>query len=502
MPMAHTRGGVDEPQAKKAKSAVPAAFICPAAKAITFHLVSKRPGSTEETTTFDFDPEFCHQHFGEEEQIEGYMSPTVDIWVDGHSLNTWIGFKYENKLKNAQDVMGTLTEWFTGGLMPSKDEFEASLESSSSDWASFGEEVASLTTPDGRAVGLYKYHLCKADAKIKALHARLEPLLQFFIDGAQVIDQDDPHWELLLAFSQEDNRPQVLGMCTLYKWWAWPPSSRNKEDVVELPAARTVSSPQLPAASASDIPDNDNCRLRLSQMLVLPPYQGKGIGSALLHAAYKRARQKGCIDITFEEASPELQCLRLTAEARMMAALDWLLQHTEQAEASARAAFKAGKLDDAVQALVLSPEMVRRVREATGITTPEVRCAWELLLWSRAMGRTGKQAELQPVLEGLVRRRLVAHLRLKRVGERAIIEHADDERCFLMTKVCAPAGEPEAAAGGASGSGDDGEACEADKPDTVQDTADESSPGEGTEEAVEERLALLEQIARRMNAKK
>ena len=33
----------------------------------------------------------------------------------------------------------------------------------------------------------------------QAVHARLEPLLLFFIDGASLIDADDDKWELLLA---------------------------------------------------------------------------------------------------------------------------------------------------------------------------------------------------------------------------------------------------------------------------------------------------------------
>ena len=33
----------------------------------------------------------------------------------------------------------------------------------------------------------------------QALHVRLEPLLLFFIDGANAVEKDDPKWELLLA---------------------------------------------------------------------------------------------------------------------------------------------------------------------------------------------------------------------------------------------------------------------------------------------------------------
>lgn len=41
----------------------------------------------------------------------------------------------------------------------------------------------------------------------------------------------------------------------------------------------------------------DKSRLRLSQLLVVPPYQGQGIGSALLRAAYALAARDGATDV-------------------------------------------------------------------------------------------------------------------------------------------------------------------------------------------------------------
>ena len=34
---------------------------------------------------------------------------------------------------------------------------------------------------------------------VQALHARMQPLLLFFIDGANLIDSKEPEWDLLLA---------------------------------------------------------------------------------------------------------------------------------------------------------------------------------------------------------------------------------------------------------------------------------------------------------------
>lgn len=40
-----------------------------------------------------------------------------------------------------------------------------------------------------------------------------------------------------------------------------------------------------------------NVRPRVAQVLVLPPYQGAGIGKALLAAAYRLARDRGANDL-------------------------------------------------------------------------------------------------------------------------------------------------------------------------------------------------------------
>ena len=42
------------------------------------------------------------------------------------------------------------------------------------------------------------------------LHARLQPFLLFFIDGASFIDEDDPKWEVVLATEQHAGQEVVV----------------------------------------------------------------------------------------------------------------------------------------------------------------------------------------------------------------------------------------------------------------------------------------------------
>lgn len=45
---------------------------------------------------------------------------------------------------------------------------------------------------------------------MQEVHARLQPFLLFFIDGASYIDEDDPKWELLLVLEQQEGQHAVV----------------------------------------------------------------------------------------------------------------------------------------------------------------------------------------------------------------------------------------------------------------------------------------------------
>ncbi len=42
------------------------------------------------------------------------------------------------------------------------------------------------------------------------VHARMQPLLLFFVDAASEIDQEDEDWDLFLAVQQQAGHPQIV----------------------------------------------------------------------------------------------------------------------------------------------------------------------------------------------------------------------------------------------------------------------------------------------------
>jgi GNAT superfamily N-acetyltransferase len=58
------------------------------------------------------------------------------------------------------------------------------------------------------------------------------------------------------------------------------------------------------------LPSADRHRLRVSQILILPPYQRKGHGQRLLELVYKLALDVHCVEVTIEDPSPAFQFVR------------------------------------------------------------------------------------------------------------------------------------------------------------------------------------------------
>ena len=141
----------------------------------------------------------------------------------------------------------------------------------------------------------------------RAWHARLAPLVLFFIDAGthlntecvcmpvaslmhalpaphslppSPVSRKDSRWELLVALLPGPGgrgTHVVAGFATLYRFYAFP----------------------------------EGTRLRLSQVLVLHPLQRRGVASTLLQAVRAVAVTHGAVDYTVEDPTDALQKLRV-----------------------------------------------------------------------------------------------------------------------------------------------------------------------------------------------
>lgn len=129
-----------------------------------------------------------------------------------------------------------------------------------------------------------------ADPAIKQLNSRIQILVPLFIEGGSYIGQnpetgedesemtDADRWTLFMLYRKQPSADSpdkssyvFVGYSTVYRFFYFqppptPPASPNAE--WELPQGN-MDLAQLP------------CRTRLSQFIVLPPFQGKGNGARL-----------------------------------------------------------------------------------------------------------------------------------------------------------------------------------------------------------------------------
>ena len=79
-------------------------------------------------------------------------------------------------------------------------------------------EVHTGATKSGSTVRVLQFNIGKAGAALKQLHARIHPLMRFYIDGASELQQDDERMEVMLAVQMTEGQPTaVLGVLTFFK---------------------------------------------------------------------------------------------------------------------------------------------------------------------------------------------------------------------------------------------------------------------------------------------
>ncbi|XP_041372189.1 histone acetyltransferase type B catalytic subunit-like isoform X2 [Gigantopelta aegis] len=267
------------------------AYKCTANEAIQLKLV--RDESDVEDCKKTFYPEMTHQLFGEQESIFGYKDLTVQMFYSAAKLNTYINMKYSDKiskdkffdsgisLPEADNVLATITKHVPPGFTSNLDDFLTSL-ADDADFKPFGAKLHSYTVhKDGteREFEIYKTDIeCPG---FRAYHERLQTFILFYIDAASFIDVDDDRWHYYLLFEKykSNGNPMyaIVGYMTVYNYYAYP----------------------------------EKIRPRISQVLILPPFQKQGHGAQLLQTFYNDCYTRSeVLDITVEDPSENFQRLR------------------------------------------------------------------------------------------------------------------------------------------------------------------------------------------------
>ncbi|CAJ0967872.1 unnamed protein product [Ranitomeya imitator] len=169
--------------------------------------------------------------------------------------------KVDEKFEEVQadDVESKIREIIPPGFCSGTDDFVSLLEKEVN-FKPFGPIIHTYKVYNEEACEEFTYEIHKADLTcpgFREYHERLQTFLMWFIETASYIDVDDERWDYFVVFEKYNKDGTTLfatvGYMTVYNYYVYP----------------------------------DKTRPRVSQMLILPPFQSEGHGAQLLETVHR-----------------------------------------------------------------------------------------------------------------------------------------------------------------------------------------------------------------------
>jgi len=274
-----------------------------------------QPGSDGKASLYEFHPKFTYPIFGEAEQIFGYKDLKIDIKFSAYEHKPHIQVRAGKKFvpvgsTKALDIESTLQDFLPPSAFEKTYDDIQQHEEGSKDWTPPGKLVQQYTR-SGKEYEIWAGSLL--DPVVRRLLDNVQILILFFIEGGQFINLDDVDWTLdrwrvYFVYEKAADRPNpfttpycLVGYATTYRFYKFSvPKSRSATTALEFyPPPDEIKPTQL------------SSRLRISQFLILPPFQRGGHGSALYQAVYSEVIADPTItEMTVEDPSEEFDKLR------------------------------------------------------------------------------------------------------------------------------------------------------------------------------------------------
>ncbi|KAH7519166.1 hypothetical protein FEM48_Zijuj08G0006900 [Ziziphus jujuba var. spinosa] len=318
------------------------------------------------SSSFYVEPADLSRFFEDDGKIYGYQGLKITVWVSILSFHAYADILFESSSdggKGITDLKSALQSIFADTLVESKDEFLQTFSTASNFIGSVVStgEVLSQKTSNGHVSGsnsqveaatsdLEVVRMVVGKTAAGPLYCRLVPLVFLLVDGSSPIDVMDPRWELYLLIQKKTDQQgkfqcKLLGFTAVYRFYHYP----------------------------------DSHRLRLSQILVFPPYQHKGYGRYLLEALNSVALSEDVYDLTVEEPLDYFQHVRTCVDIQHL--LDY--DPVQDAVKSAVLHLKQGKLSKKTQTPRLMPtaSTIVDVRKSLKINKKQFLRCWEVLIY-------------------------------------------------------------------------------------------------------------------------
>lgn len=218
-----------------------------------------------------FAPEFLH-HFIEDEIIRDYEDPKLHFYFTPLTMDCYFKAEFKSRQEGAPNLLSYFEDFFLNGLITDRAEFEKRLEEQK-DFKVPAKKLSTLSR------GKNKFDLYLADnildEAFRKFLKNMQIYLKFFIENGSYIEDDDSMWKLLVMV---ENREDCLEEAN-------PQQNGDSNGAVSKPVPNYACCPQTVVGFVSYYPFYqafDSFRLRISQQIILPCYQRKGLGSHLI----------------------------------------------------------------------------------------------------------------------------------------------------------------------------------------------------------------------------
>jgi histone acetyltransferase 1 len=288
-------------------------------------LVSPSPKGPK--TIYTFHPKHTYSIFGDSEEIFGYKDLEINLRYNASDMRPNLSFSYSKKFPTvgeteATDVEGALREFLPDVAFQKENDFDTAIKNVPVDWTPPGEVITKFTTR-GTDYEVWKANL--ADPAVKQLVKRIQILVPFYIEGGTLIDvdgSDADRWTVFFLYEKKSagddgTNPYVfVGYCTVYRFFVLlpnktVPTASPSEEVVEKAAeGQDFDLSQLP------------CRTRISQFVIIPPFQGRGLGPKLYRAIFDEyIAHPQTVEITVEDPNEAFDDMRDVADLHYLRSL-------------------------------------------------------------------------------------------------------------------------------------------------------------------------------------
>ncbi|KAI9671056.1 MAG: histone acetyltransferase 1 [Alyxoria varia] len=287
----------------------------------------KHPSDAAKSVSFH--PKFTYPIFGDEETIFGYKDLKIDIQFKADTLKPNLDVSWGAQFEPVGDTKADAVKEKLEPFLPTFFHPEQDATPASTSFEPPGE-CQHRYTANGREFGIWSTKL--TDPAAKGILNNMQIFVPFLIEGGSLIELDDPEWTIdrwrifflyeqqPYAIDQDTSLPDkqvysLAGYSTAYRVFFLDTEKLQSYGFHPTNgAATTISTTDSDSTWPSfdpTLPSNQPSRQRISQFLILPPYQSHGHGSHLYNTMFRHFLTHPSIrEITVEDPNESFDDLR------------------------------------------------------------------------------------------------------------------------------------------------------------------------------------------------